>query len=583
MRAQAWQVNFEAQSVRHIRNKRKQQSVRPRHSWISQHGFSVLTFIRACIVSSLPRLLNDVRTRPCMAKLHYIDTSEQCIPLAVKQALGLGDKLVPSSALPTYKSFYSSLHEFNVQVMRRSALGERGNSTRDPLLGLRRRFFMRTSSWMPKQADISSNVQGFLQRVNADAAMQFHLLKSTHEDTKTRIRPNISFSVSWGFKWLRSLDNPLIDCPTDKALGTALLSKSLYNDLIFRGLNASFRQISLEFAFSVVDSVKVRILDQLSELKSHRVFCQQKLDYCVCLFENWRFPLTRQLIKVHKKSLDSRLLVSGTKWFSNPIQVLIAHTLQPVVRHAESVADDTLDVVNAVHKLEDSITSASPDCVCDSCRVYSFDVEKLYPNIDQAKATASVRLALTAFYTSFPAPRWGLIVESICIFVQLVFESQISCFKPLVSFGSSIITFWLQTSGLTTGLSCATQIANIFMLSFDIEAARSLRSSLLLYKRFVDDAIVFVHPSVSLNSLLVLFNSWCPGIVITNDEGHAQGLGTSFLDLSIEITRSAINYATFRKPLNSYAYLPFISSHPSSTLRGIVSTECYRMLVTNNQ
>ena len=40
-------------------------------------------------------------------------------------------------------------------------------------------------------------------------------------------------------------------------------------------------------------------------------------------------------------------------------------------------------------------------------------------------------------------------------------------------------------------------------------------------------------------------------------------------------------YKTFRKPLNTYAYLPFCSNHPLATRAGIISTELVRLLLTN--
>ena len=82
--------------------------------------------------------------------------------------------------------------------------------------------------------------------------------------------------------------------------------------------------------------------------------------------------------------------------------------------------------------------------------------------------------------------------------------------------------------------------------------------------------------------MLQLFNSWCPGIVVTNDECEGARK-TTFLDLCIVLNGSSIYYCTFRKPLNAYAYLPFDSNHPLSSKLGIVATECMRLLITNKE
>ena len=42
-----------------------------------------------------------------------------------------------------------------------------------------------------------------------------------------------------------------------------------------------------------------------------------------------------------------------------------------------------------------------------------------------------------------------------------------------------------------------------------------------------------------------------------------------------------IDYCTFRKPTNTYAYLPYVSNHGQSTFNAIVYTELHRLLRTN--
>jgi len=109
--------------------------------------------------------------------------------------------------------------------------------------------------------------------------------------------------------------------------------------------------------------------------------------------------------------------------------------------------------------------------------------------------------------------------------------------------------------------------------------SRTLHVDLLLWKRFIDDVLV-VCMHTSRRQLLSLLNSWCPGIIVTNDEGD-NNLVTNFLDLRISIAGSQFVYETFRIPLNAYAYLPFSSNHSYKTKSGIVSTEAFRLLVTN--
>ena len=47
-------------------------------------------------------------------------------------------------------------------------------------------------------------------------------------------------------------------------------------------------------------------------------------------------------------ALESRMIASGVRWITNPIAVIVAKQLQPIVNSFEAVARDTADVINAV-------------------------------------------------------------------------------------------------------------------------------------------------------------------------------------------------------------------------------------------
>ena len=80
--------------------------------------------------------------------------------------------------------------------------------------------------------------------------------------------------------------------------------------------------------------------------------------------------------------------------------------------------------------------------------------------------------------------------------------------------------------------------------------------------------------------ILQILNCWNANIKVTHDDAECS-YATSFLDLRIVSTESGVTYRTFRKPLNTYCYLPFSSNHPLATKAGIINTELRRLLVTN--
>lgn len=376
---------------------------------------------------------------------------------------------------------------------------------------------------------------------------------------------------AWAFAWLRN--NPhVLDCPTDKALGTAISSCELYGELIFKQFSIACIEMSADRVYALVDKYKARAHALLHELELRHALHKRKLEFCRCFLHSNKLPHARQLIKVHKKQTDSRLIVFGTTYFTNPVAVLVAHILQPALSQVSPIACDSADVLRAADHLHKSRDSQQ----LRGCSIYSVDVEHLYPSICQNRATESCKYVLTRLYSEHPISQWGIVVDSVVELIQCIFASQVTTYKPKSYHSGSM--YFLQVKGITTGLSRACQIANSFLLSLDLEIARVLSSSLWLYKRFIDDVLVIGQGS-SLSKLLGLFNQWCPGVKITNDD--EAGKFTSFLDLLFVNNDGHFNYSTFRKPMNKYAYLPYSSNHALGTKLGIVSTECVRLLITN--
>lgn len=128
------------------------------------------------------------------------------------------------------------------------------------------------------------------------------------------------------------------------------------------------------------------------------------------------------------------------------------------------------------------------------------------------------------------------------------------------------------------GLSCATQIANLFLVGLDLLVSHSLRSHIRLYTRFVDDILV-IHEGCH-NTIMHILNAWHAKIKVTHDDTESP-YQTSFLDINVVSTGGCLHYSTYRKPLNTYCYLPFSSNHSLATKAGIINTEFRRLLVTN--
>ena len=157
---------------------------------------------------------------------------------------------------------------------------------------------------------------------------------------------------------------------------------------------------------------------------------------------------------------------------------------------------------------------------------------------------------------------------------MIVFRSQILVFRL---FKQEKQQFFRQHTGLTTGIQCAVEVANIYLSELDELMMNAFADSVLVYKRFVDDLFVlWKHEKVEVSQILGFLNGWRIDMVVTRE---AEDLcGTSFLDVAYELSEVGLHFHTYRKPQNCYLYTPYDSNHSTATLLGIVSTECVRLL-----
>ena len=132
------------------------------------------------------------------------------------------------------------------------------------------------------------------------------------------------------------------------------------------------------------------------------------------------------------------------------------------------------------------------------------------------------------YYRDNPVHLWGAIHESLMMLLMIVLTGQVLSYKFQVS---KIVKLFRQVKGITTGLSCAVQLANAFLIAVDLAFLHAYQIHVKVYKRFADDILVVYDEShVSMHSMLELFNS-SSSVVITHDD-EEDGFGYSFSGLA---------------------------------------------------
>lgn len=224
---------------------------------------------------------------------------------------------------------------------------------------------------------------------------------------------------------------------------------------------------------------------------------------------------------MHKTPCESRLLASGFRWITNPATILLATRLQPVVSKFHTIAKDTKDVVGTVS----IVTFETTD------RVGTFDVGKLYPSMDVDDTKGAADSMLVNYYRENPVHLWDAIHGSLIMLLMAVLTGQVLSYKFQVY---TVAKLFRQVKGITTGLSCAVQPANSFLIAAGLVCLHAYQIDVKVYKRFVGDILV-AHDGSMLNmhSMLALFNS-SSSFVATHDN-QEDGLDIHLLDLRLVI------------------------------------------------
>ena len=238
--------------------------------------------------------------------------------------------------------------------------------------------------------------------------------------------------------------------------------------------------------------VQTKFQEVVQFAKAFEVWNSTEIKFATCSDGPWRYPILRLLIKVHKKEIGARGISSGTRWLSNPYATLLASWLQPVAASITSVLNDTKDFVDNLQSLR----------LEDGERIWTFDVEQLYPTIDLTILRGCVRDACLRFYQG--ASKFDITVQIMMDILDAILLNQIVSVARLGVRENK--RFFIQTKGVTTGLICAVQLANIFICEIDNMMKTDLNLSIKMYKRFIDDICLVSKTSIEM--LLSAFSSW---------------------------------------------------------------------------
>jgi hypothetical protein len=200
----------------------------------------------------------------------------------------------------------------------------------------------------------------------------------------------------------------------------------------------------------------------------------------------------------------------------------------------------------------------------------TFDVESMYPSINNAEAVAACRDAVASAKSTVH----GNMVEDLLSFVM----SHGYC-----QFGGS---YHQQVQGTVMGTTVAPPYSNIYIAA-KLEAVVQQQSTYwpAIYKRFTDDGIfVWERDYASLLLFLQALNSTLPNIRLT---WQISQTSIDYMDITISKCMDSagptvgLKVTTYQNPHNQYMYIPWHSFHRPGMYKGFIKAELQRYAVTN--
>lgn len=438
----------------------------------------------------------------------------------------------------------------------------------EPAHGIAARYWARAHkfhapkpSYNPPRA--SPAVESFLAEVRSALETAARVGSSPDWQAASRMhtKPNLSSEERAALQALRGVkdeDRSVIIKPADKNLGLTIMDKTWYDGEMERQLGDPncYALVPADRWGRVLMGVQSQLWRDVHTWMQYGILPQNTAEYMLAGHSKCTLPDIYLIPKIHKTPVKGRVICPSHSWVTTNVSKWLAAELNELVRHQPTVLMDARELIRELEGM-----TVSRDAL-----LVTFDVESLYPNIDTAVA-----------------------VPNVGSFIDQPLKRQ--CVEELLTFvmRNNYFTFrgatYHQTHGTAMGTAVAPPYANLDLARFETGLLSQLTTQPTLYKRFIDDGFIVWEGSESeLQQLLNAWNTRRHRIRITYEISRLE---VHFLDLRIwkdldcADNRVPLVVSTYEKPMNKYLYIPFMSMHRLSVLRGFIRSRLLNFVVTN--
>ena len=339
---------------------------------------------------------------------------------------------------------------------------------------------------------------------------------------------------------------------TDKNLGLAIFNTIDYHRLVLSHLeNPVYRRVELppdtsdNFYVSCIVDEAFRNLTRTVKFTKHE---SKFIDFQGDGSRSY-IGIFHGLPKVHKNkplpNMPLRPIIAGRpSQIQSRISVVLGNRLLPYLSKFKSI----------LQKSENLISDLQGTDIRNSYFI-SVDFESLYTSIP-LKDLYNTLSSYNGFTSKFKS--------EIIDMLKFIFNHNFFYYAD---------TLFRQTDGIAMGTNVAPIIANLY-LAIKFDSLIDTIPSISKFGRFIDDCIMLVDSTNDFESrVLPQLKHFASPINITFEKGINS---IDFLDLTIFRANDNIAFKIFQKPLNNYNYIPMMSHHPVSTLRGFITGELTR-------
>jgi hypothetical protein len=279
--------------------------------------------------------------------------------------------------------------------------------------------------------------------------------------------------------------------------------------------------------------------------------------------------------KIHKNPVAARPILPCHSVVQSPAGKFVSHLLKPVIEGQRYIIHGTKDLAIKLSKLNLPYTK-SVGGVQKKLYIVSGDVVAFYPNVDVPLAH-SIALEYMARHFAADSP----LAEEVCAQWLKLFQECLTAADDelLCQFQGR---YFKQARGLAMGVASSPDLANLYGCYHENQCEVLESEDVPFYGRYIDDVLALVYATSEEEALWLLESNvhfeGCTLKWVVSDKFMV------FLDMMLFFDEDGkLLHKPYRKPMNHFERLPWISAHPLYVKKGTFVGELSRLATLSSR